>query len=664
MQTNGYDRLDDMVEKQLVERGIRQDQVLQAFREVDRADFVPDDQTSRAYADRPLPIGHGQTISQPYIVALMTEAADLSPDDRVLEIGTGSGYQAAILAQICDHVYSIERHSELTEQAKQNLNTAGIDNVECKTGDGTRGWPGAAPFDAILVTASGPQIPDPLKDQLAIGGHMIIPVGIKHGQQKLIRITKTAEDKFEREELSAVAFVPLIGEYGHDAEGGRLGKLNEHTGQGEQDLCARLTNLANPLPSIEDPEFGQCIDRYGDRRIVALGESTHGTSEFYRARAEISERLIHDHDFNIIALEADWPDAAAIDHYIRHQPVPDVLSDPFKRFPTWMWRNLEFHDFIQTLRQMNAQRDADNQIRIIGLDLYSLNRSMHAVLDYLNKVDEDAAAIAEGRFSCLTRFAEDPTDYARSVAFDQYKSCQPAVEKTLNDLLDKRMEYMKRLNGEEYFQAVQNARLADQAESYYRNLYEGASTTWNLRDRHMADTLQASLDHFGDDSKAIIWAHNSHLGDARATEMGNVRGQHNLGQLIRQDFGADQVALIGLMTESGTVAAADTWNGPMEIKTLRPAHDESHEQMMRDVDQRNFFLDLTVADLPDDLSNDYLQRAVGVIYRPFSERASHLFSARLADQFDGLIWFDQTNAVMPLSTETVDHMPDTYPFGL
>jgi len=214
-------RLGDMVEQQLVRRGITDDRVLDAFRSVDRADFVPDDHKRHAYADRPLPIGHGQTISQPYIVALMTQSVDPSSDDQVLEIGTGSGYQAAILAHLCDHVYSIERHAELTTMATKNLSDAGITNVTCKTGDGTKGWPSAAPFDAILVTASGPEIPQPLIDQLAIGGRLIIPVGPQQRrQQKLIRLTKTDDQSVEKENLMGVAFVPLVGEHGHDDEHG------------------------------------------------------------------------------------------------------------------------------------------------------------------------------------------------------------------------------------------------------------------------------------------------------------------------------------------------------------------------------------------------------------------------------------------------------------
>ncbi len=210
--TNFEEARHRMVERQLVQRGITDERVLQAMREVPRHRFVPEDLWDMAYRDTPLPIGHGQTISQPYIVAYMTQMLHLKPEDRVLEVGTGSGYQAAILSRLAKQVYTIERVEELARRAKRILQELGYDNVLIRVGDGSHGWPEAAPFDAIIVTAAAPEVPPPLIAQLADGAPLIAPIG-PAGYQDLVRLYKRG-DRTETEYLTPVAFVPLVGEHG------------------------------------------------------------------------------------------------------------------------------------------------------------------------------------------------------------------------------------------------------------------------------------------------------------------------------------------------------------------------------------------------------------------------------------------------------------------
>src|SRR5256884_1954548 len=342
-----------MVNIQIAGRGVRDPLVLEAMRRVPREAFVEPGFEEFAYEDGPLPIGEGQTISQPYIVALMIEAAEVKSGDRVLEVGAGSGYAAAVMSQIADRVYAIERHPSLGKSAGQRFSKLGYDNIDLRVGDGTRGWPEAAPFDAILVAAGGPKVPPGLKEQLAISGRLVIPVGEEERYQTLLKLTRKSDAEFEDENLGTVAFVPLIGEQGW-AEDGRRAATNHVPGQSRgRTLPEMIADAAEPLPKFDDLAFGQLFDPFANRRVILLGEASHGTSEFYRARAAITRRLIEEHGFTIVAVEADWPDAAAVDRYVRHRPVRPGAEPPFQRFPTWMWRNTARAAFINWLRAHN-----------------------------------------------------------------------------------------------------------------------------------------------------------------------------------------------------------------------------------------------------------------------------------------------------------------------
>lgn len=646
-----------MVEAHVVRRGVRDDRVLSVLRQVPREVFVGEGFEEFAYEDSPLPIGSGQTISQPFIVARMAEAADVEESNRVLEIGTGSGYAAAVLSELAAEVFTIERHRELAEAAEERLHASGYRNVFVKVGDGTKGWPEKAPFDAILVAAGGPSVPVSLQEQLEIGGRLVIPVGDR-GEQRLLRITRVSANKFEEEDLGGVMFVPLIGEEGWLDEAGR-----RQPSQARKSVPQTIAEAAEDLPPIDDQAFGAMFDRFGERRVVLLGEASHGTSEFYRARAAITKQLIEKHGFTIVAIEADWPDAAYVNRIVGGESQPSDVPPPFQRFPTWMWRNTDVAAFIDWLRQHNASvANHDRKAGFYGLDLYNMSGSIAAVLAYLDEMDPQAAAVARERYGCLTPWQNEPATYGRAVLRSGYKACEEAVIKQCRELLERSLSQ----EDGDLLDAQQSARLIASAEKYYRVMYYGGAETWNLRDRHMFETLEHLLEAHGPDSKAVVWAHNSHIGDARHTDMGIVRGELNIGQLCRERFG-DQAALIGFGTHSGKVACASDWEGEMEIKDVRRSLPDSIERLCHDSSKPTFLLDFDQdAAVSEALRAPRPERYIGVIYRPETERLSHYMDSSVSQQFDAFVWFDRTSPVQPLAAghDEPRKVPDTFPFGV
>lgn len=656
-----------MVERHLVPRGVRDPRVLGAMREVPREAFIADELAEFAYEDAPLPIEAAQTISQPYIVALMAAALELEPRHRVLEVGTGSGYAAAVLSRIAGDVYTIERHGELAEVARTRLEALGYANVHVRHGDGTLGWAEHGPYDAIVVAAGGPQVPDALLAQLAVGGRLVIPVGDTPREQRLVRVRRVAAETYEREDLGGVRFVPLVGEAGwQDAAAETPAVTVARPSPSRPDVVAKLVReVAEPIEDLERDGIDAILDRIGDAKVVLLGEATHGTSEFYRMRARLTQQLILRRGFTVVAVEADWPDAAQVDHHVRHLDRPRAPEKAFTRFPTWMWRNAEVSQFVEWLWAYNREvRDPERRVGFHGLDLYSLYTSIAAVLRYLDDVDPDAARIARARYGTLSPWEGDPAAYGRAVLTQGYRDCEAQVVAMLRELLDKRIAYAHR-DGERFLDAVQNARVVANAEHYYRAMYYGSRASWNLRDQHMFDTLQILLAFRGPDTKAVVWEHNSHVGNAAATEMG-ARGELNVGMLAREVYG-DAAYLVGFGTDHGTVAAATDWDGPMEVKHVRPAHPESYERLCHEAGIPAFALALRHprrAAVRDELAAPRLERAIGVIYRPETELASHYFQAVLPVQFDEYLWFDETRAVTPLGRVATHGMPETFPFGL
>jgi protein-L-isoaspartate(D-aspartate) O-methyltransferase len=648
----------EMVERQISHRGVRSALVLEAMRSVPREEFLPEDMWEFSYEDAPLPIAEGQTISQPYIVAMMTEALGLEGGEKVLEIGTGSGYAAAVLAKIAKDVYTVERIGQLAEKSAATLSHLGYHNVHVLHGDGTLGWPDHAPYDAIIVAAGGPQVPESLKAQLKLGGRLVIPVGTLRRLQELVRVTRVAEHEYTTTELADVRFVPLVGAEGWTEPRRRTEKTPDGT------LADAITRSCEKFTSIDSVNLEPLLRRIGDARVVLIGEATHGTSEFYRMRERISRELIEKKGFSFVAIEGDWPDAARIDHYVRHRKVPPSEWTAFARFPKWMWRNQEVREFVDWLHDRNSRVEPSDRVAFHGLDLYSMYHSIRSVLDYLDRVDPKAAEVARRRYGCLTPWQSDPAVYGQATLSGQYQTCEGDVTSMLTDLLQKRRAYAEH-DGERFLDAVQNARLVANAERYYRTMYYGSRSSWNLRDSHMFETLRNVLTFHGSQAKGIIWAHNSHVGDSGATEM-STRDEYNIGHLCRQEFG-DLSYSIGFGTNSGTVAAASNWDEPMQVKTVRPGLAGSYERLCHETGNQRFLLPLRGLGSRTPLGGllqPRLERAIGVIYRPETELQSHYFEAVLPRQFDEYIWFDETKAVTPLRTEELKGLPDTYPFGL
>ena len=439
-------------------------------------------------------------------------------------------------------------------------------------------------------------------------------------------------------------------------------------------LSEKIKEKAIEFESMTDAADG-ILELIGDANFVLIGEASHGTHEFYKYRAEITKKLIEEKTFSAIAVEADFPDAYRVNRYVRgagkDRTANDALSD-FTRFPLWMWRNTDVLDFVGWLRSHNDDLKPTERIGFYGIDLYSLHASMAAVLDYLEKVDPEAAKLARYRYSCFDHYGENAQQYGYAASYNLSDSCRDEVIKQLVDLQRRAADYMNRdgfVARDEFFYAEQNARLVKNAEEYYREMFQGRVSSWNLRDRHMTETIIALAEHLKTQNKAakiVVWAHNSHLGDARATDMG-ARGEWNVGQLARKKFGGENVINIGLTTHSGTVTATSNWDETAQLKRVRPALENSYELLFHETDLPRFFLNLRDSETKELLSRPRLERAIGVIYRPETERLSHYFDADLPKQFDIVIHFDRTRAVEPLdkvATWTSTDAPETFPEGI
>ena len=439
-------------------------------------------------------------------------------------------------------------------------------------------------------------------------------------------------------------------------------------------LRTTIRDAAHPITGRAD-DYDLLLDLIGDAQVVLLGEASHGTHEFYRERARITRRLIEEEGFAAVAVEADWPDAYRVNRWVRGRSDDrdgfQALGD-FERFPRWMWRNRDVLQFIDWLQRHNAEQPEDRRAGFYGLDLYSLFASMQEVIRFLEKVDPEAAARARYRYSCFDAFGEDTQAYGYAAEFGVTRSCEDQAVQQLLEVQRNRAalaERNSRVPEDDLFYAEQNARLVRNAEEYYRTMFRGRVDSWNLRDRHMSESLDALIGHLGrggGHARVVVWEHNSHIGDARATEMGEI-GEWNVGQLTRERMG-DQSMLVGFTTYSGTVTAASDWDGPAERKRVRPALPESFEALFHTVGIPDFLLPLRGnARLLEALEKPRLERAIGVIYRPESERTSHYFEAQLTHQFDAVIHVDETRAVEPLDATAGDltgEPPESFPSGL
>lgn len=446
-------------------------------------------------------------------------------------------------------------------------------------------------------------------------------------------------------------------------------------------LSSVISSHAHTLNGAAN-DYDALLDLIGDARFILLGEATHGTHEFYRERARITQRLIAEKNFTAVAVEADWPDAYRVNRYVRNVKVSGAPNDEnagqaldgFKRFPSWMWRNTDVAEFVEWLREYNDHAISSKpKVGFYGLDLYSLFTSIEEVLRCLTKIDPAAAQRARERYACFDHFNKDGLLYGHMASVGTSKSCEQYVISQLNDLYTQEVNKQKivgQKTGEALFYTQQNARLIVNAEEYYRTMFNGQVSSWNLRDQHMAETLDNLMVHLTQannmPAKIVVWAHNSHVGDARACEFG-LQGKWNLGQLARTMYGGEAV-LIGFTTDHGTVTAASNWDSFPEEKRVCPALQDSYETALHDTGIPNFMLSLREKNsLRQVLSSQRLTRVIGVIYRPETERQSHYLYSLLPQQFDAILHFDETCALKPLDPSS--HLvggdaPETFPGGL
>jgi erythromycin esterase-like protein len=445
-----------------------------------------------------------------------------------------------------------------------------------------------------------------------------------------------------------------------------------------QDAAIEAVRLAaHPLDGGPD-DYDALLDLVGNARFVLLGEATHGTHEFYAERARITRRLIEEKGFTAVAVEADWPDAWRVNRYVRGEgqdPDGRAALGGFERFPSWMWRNTAVLDFVEWLRERNAN-SGSSQAGFYGLDLYSMFTSIHEVVRYLEGVDPNAASEARKAYSCFDHYDRDSQQYGYATSFGMTPSCEQGVLDMLRELQGRARDYMQHSAADAgtsaqdaFFYAQQNARLVKNAEQYYRTMFKGRISSWNLRDSHMAETLDAVARHLSQDGKPariVVWEHNSHIGDARATEIGR-QGEWTVGELARKAYGQD-ACLIGFTTFDGRVTAASEWDGEAQHKHVRPALAGSYERLLHDTGIERFFLPLRdPGPARDALMEERLERAIGVLYLPRTERQSHYFHAQLPRQFDAVIHIDRTRAVEPLDPTSgwrSGEPPETYPEGL
>lgn len=398
----------------------------------------------------------------------------------------------------------------------------------------------------------------------------------------------------------------------------------------------------------------------GDARFVLLGESTHGTHEFYRVRAALTAHLIEHHGFGAVAVEGDWPDCFRVNRFVRgvsqDRSAGEALSK-FSRFPRWMWRNREVAQLVQWISEHNARRPLGETVGFYGLDLYSLYRSIDQVLKYLEQVDPDAARDALERYGCFMQSGADRTGEGYGMFAGLSGGCrEQAVAQliALHKSLARAEVNEPALAADLHFSAEQNARVVQSAEQYYRIIFESDASSWNLRDTHMADALDAlsahGEQHFGS-PRVVVWAHNSHVGDARATSFSS-RGELSLGQLMRERHGED-VVLVGCTTARGEVYAAPHWGDDGGVFELQPPIPGGWEAIFQEVGG-DLFLSLREPEIAELYAIERLQRAVGVVYLPGQERRSHYFHSALSREFDAVIHLATTTAVSPLAVREAD----------
>ena len=636
---------------QLKNKGIKNPQLLNAFQDIPATFFLSKELYPFSFEQTKLENNFENLEPQVLVVAKMLETLKIKEGEKILAIGVNSVYILAILSKIYKEVYAIEANEEYSKWALEILKNTNITNVFIKIGNEKLGLKEKAPFDVILIASEFEEVSTKLKEQLKVGGKILVPIGPDWAHIIFEIIHRVSETEYSVEKLKDNFFIPnpkILLEIGSKESL-------------ENEIIDEIKAKAIAFNSIKEYPIDQLLDRIGDAKVVLLGEASHGTSEFYLTRQEITKALIEKKGFNFVCAEADWSDAEQINSYVRNQHTQEDWM-PFTRFPYWMWKNKEVLNFIEWLKNYNALHQ--NKTGFYGLDLYGLEKSIELTINYLENIDTDLAKLAKTRYACITPYMSAPATYGKMVVSKQLESCEKEVLKMLFDLLKNK----NKLNhSPEYFYAYQNANVVVDAERYYKAMYYGSAESWNLRDFHMFYTLKSLLLYFGSQTKAIVWAHNSHIGNALATEMYS-RGEINIGHLCKEHF-EDKSYHIGFGTHTGTVAAAHNWGTKMEVMRVNNSLPKSYENLCHQTQIDSFTLPLrekfSGKKLRKLLSTPKIERAIGVIYRPETERMSHYFHAVLPSQFDEYIWFNKSQAVTPITTTNViPKLLKNHPFSL
>lgn len=639
------------IQNRLRDKGIKNPLLIEAFQNIPKELFLTKDLYS--YDNNEISNDNTENVIEPRDIVFMQmlEKLDVKKGNKILAIGIDSAYMLVVLSKIYKEVYTIQANKEYSKWVLEILKNNKITNVFFGSYNEVEGWEAKAPYEAIIIASEFKEVPNIIKNQLQIGGKLIAPVGPDWAHIILEIIERVSEFEYRTKRLRENYFIP---------KPQVLPQINKKHFP-ENEIISAINEKAIAFNSIDEYPLDNLLDRIGEAKVVLLGEASHGTSEFYLSRQEITKALIEKKGFNFVCAEADWSDAEQINSYVRNQYTEKDWM-PFTRFPHWMWKNKEVLDFVEWLKKYNVKHN--NEYGFYGLDLYGLANSIDLVIKYLNNFDQNLANLAKERYACITPYLSNPAVYGKMVLSKQLESCEKEI---LNMLIDLLKNKHKLNHSPEYFYAYQNANVVVDAERYYKAMYYGSAESWNLRDFHMFHTLKSLLSYFGEDTKAVVWAHNSHIGNALATEMYS-RGEINIGHLCKEHFG-DKSYHIGFGTHSGTVAAADNWGEKMKIMNVNPSISDSYENLCYKTQIPAFSLPLSEKysgkKLRKLLSTPKLERAIGVIYRPQTERMSHYFHAVLPSQFDEYIWFNQSKAVTPINAKSVQtKLLESHPFGL
>ncbi|MDG1729481.1 MAG: erythromycin esterase family protein [Algibacter sp.] len=639
------------IKEQLEDKGITSALLLKAFQDIPEAFLLSETLHPYFYEDIRIEKNQEKTEPRVIVVARMLEQLKVKEEEKILITGVDSIYILVVLSKIYKEVYTVETNETYANWAIEVLKTIDITNVHIKVGKPEMGWKEKGPFNAILIASEIETIPKTIKEQLKIDAKLLVPIGPDWAHVMLQIVKRVGKDEYASKALRDSYFIP---------NPKILPEISTET-YPEIEMIDEIGMSSIPFKTIKKFPMEALLERIGDAKVVLLGEASHGTSEFYLTRQEITKALIEKKGFNFVCAEADWSDAEQINNYVRNQyKVQDWM--PFARFPQWMWKNKEVLDFVEWLKKYNTKHN--NTIGFYGLDLYGLENSIDLVIKHLEDMDTDLAELAKTRYACITPYMSQPSVYGKLIKNNRLISCEKEILNMLFELL----KHKNKLNhSQAYFYAYQNATVVVDAERYYKAMYYGSAESWNLRDFHMFYTLKSLLSYFGKESKAVVWAHNSHIGNALATEM-YARGEINIGHLCKEHFGTKSYH-IGFGTHTGTVAAARNWGEKMEVITVNASVEDSYEHLCHKTNVTNFTLPLrkthTHNNLRELLGTPRLQRAIGVVYRPETELLSHYFKTVLPSQFDEYIWFNKTKAITPLITKTeTSKLMDLHPFGL